>query len=212
VGDLDAPGPDAAADAACLSAAERARAARFRHPRDRRRFERRRARLRVILGAHLGLEPARVPLADAAHGKPGLPDHPWLQFSVSSSGGRAVYAVAHHRRVGVDVEAPRPGLDGEGIARAFFAPGEVAALNAWPPERRAAAFLRGWTRKEAYVKARGEGLARPLDTFEVSLDDAAWTPLVRCGLDPRAAGRWRFFLFEPFAGYVASLAVEDPPA
>jgi 4'-phosphopantetheinyl transferase len=119
-------------------------------------------------------------------------------------------ALAVGRRVGVDLVGARPGRADDAVARALFAPGEVAGLRALPPEARAPAFRRCWTRKEAYVKARGEGLALPLDAFEVSLGPEPWTTLVRCALDPGERTRWGFLLLEPFAGYLGSVAIEAP--
>jgi 4'-phosphopantetheinyl transferase len=206
-GDLDTmPMPE---PGAWLSADERARAARYRFERDRRGFERRRAWLRQLLGGYLGLHPGRVRLQYGAHGKPAVADHPWLHFSLSHAGGRVLCALAAGRRIGVDLVRGRPEPRDDAVARALFAPGEIAGLQALPPAARGPAFHRCWTRKEAYVKALGEGLARPLHTFEVSLAPATWTTLVGCGFDRREPARWAFLLLEPFAGYVASVAIES---
>lgn len=204
--DLDAT--DASELAASLSADERARAARYRRPRDRQRFERRRGWLRRILGAYLGRPPGEVRLQYDAHGRPIVAGCGGPHFSVSHADGRVLCALVRGRRVGVDLVCARPGRADDEVARALFAPAEIAALRALPPEARARAFHRCWTRKEAYVKARGKGLALPLDAFEVSLGPEPWTTLVRCALDPGERTRWGFLLLEPFAGYVGSVAIE----
>jgi 4'-phosphopantetheinyl transferase len=193
---------------AWLSADERARAARYRRPRDRQRFERRRGWLRQVLGAYLGLPPADVRLEYGAHGQPLVAGRTGLRFSLSHADGRVLCALGTGRRIGVDLACARPGPADDAVARALFAPGEIAGLRALPPEARGPAFHRCWTRKEAYVKARGEGLALPLDAFEVSLAPERWTTLVRCALEPAAPARWAFLLLEPFAGYVGSVAIE----
>jgi 4'-phosphopantetheinyl transferase len=193
---------------AWLSPDERARAARYRHSRDRERFERRRGWLRQVLGACLGRPPAEVRFTYGPHGRPAVMDGAGLQFSLSHAGGRVLCAVATGRRLGADLVHVRPGPADDAVARALFAPGEIAGLAALPAEARAAAFHRCWTRKEAYVKARGAGLALPLDTFEVSLSAEPVTTLVRAPLDPGETARWSFLLLEPFAGCVGSIALE----
>ena len=204
---LPASGPDS-----WLSDDERARAARYRRPRDRRYFERRRGWLRGILGAYLDLPPQRVRLRYGPRGQPLVTGCEWLRFSATHADGRVLLALAAGRRIGADLTVAQAGRADDALARALLAPGEIVGLNALAPGDRVAGFHRCWTRKEAYVKARGEGLALPLDAFEVSLAAERWTRLVRCALEPDAASRWRFLLLEPFAGHVASVAIEAPVA
>jgi 4'-phosphopantetheinyl transferase len=206
VADLDALG--ASTPETWLSADERTRAARYRLERDRRRFTRRRGWLRRVLGEHLGIAPGEVRFAYGGNGRPILADRPGLHFSLSHAGDRVLCALAARRRVGVDLTHVRPRASDDAVARALLAPGEIAGLRAMPPEARAGAFHRCWTRKEAYVKARGEGLARPLDAFEVSLSAEPWTALVRCAFDPDETARWAFLLVAPFEGHVGSIALE----
>jgi 4'-phosphopantetheinyl transferase len=201
---------EAAVVDAVLSPEEQDRAAGFHFATDRRHFERRRCWLRLLLGAYLDVEPARVRLDAGRYGKPSVRDQPWLRFSVSHSSGHVLYAFAHGRAVGVDLERLRPDIDGDAIADSFFAERERRELASLPEGRRVEAFYRGWTRKEAYVKARGEGLSLPFDRFEVSLGADTRTPLLASSLDPAETDRWTFVLLSPFAGYVGSLAVEGP--
>jgi 4'-phosphopantetheinyl transferase len=122
----------------------------------------------------------------------------------------ALMGVTRGRQIGVDVERIRPALADEQMARRFFSPPEVEALLSFPPEQHAAAFFRCWTRKEAYLKARGDGLSFPLDQFDVSLSpgEPALLALLSVGGDRLAAVRWR--LAEPgeCPGYAAAVAVE----
>jgi 4'-phosphopantetheinyl transferase len=146
---------------AMLSGDEHARAGRFRHPADRRRFVVRRARLRQLLGAVVDRPPEEVMLATDARGKPHLAEEPAVQFSCSHSGELAALAVAT-RPVGIDVERFAEDTDIAGVAASFTAR-ERAAIGA-ARER----FFACWTCKEAYAKATGYGLATPLDAYDVS--------------------------------------------
>lgn len=195
---------DAPADAGEISAEERERAARLRFERDRRRFVAAHAALRRILGGYLGVPAAAVEFAYGRHGKPSLAGRAALHFNLSHSEELALLAVTEIGAVGVDVERERM-IELE-IADRYFAAGEVAALRALPADERQAAFFRCWTRKEAYLKARGEGVLLPLDGFEVSL--ARDQPrLARVMADAEEAGRWQIVHLEPAPGYVAALAM-----
>lgn len=156
-----------------LSPDERARADRFVVARARDRFVVARGRLRQLLGALVGCPPADVRFAVADGGKPALA-HPGgrLCFNVAHSNDLMLCAITLDHEVGVDVEHVRPDVDREAIARRFFARDEVRALEAAPHGLARDAFFACWTRKEAVVKATGEGLARPLDSFAVSVDPA----------------------------------------
>ena len=126
--------------------------------------------LRSILAAYLDSDPLAARFVVAPGGKPRL-DPAWtaspLSFNLSHSRGRALVAVSLGREVGVDVERLRRDLPIERLAARFFAPREIAALRSTPETVRPAAFFACWTRKEAYMKARGDGISRPLDDFEV---------------------------------------------
>ena len=188
---------DAAALATCLSASERERAGGLPSSAHRRRFVVARATLRRLLGRYLGQEPGAVVFACGAHGKPFLPQG-GLHFNVSHTQGLVLYAIASAREVGVDVEWMRPQVAHERIAARFFAPEEQEMLAQVPAEERRVAFYHIWTRKEAYLKARGDGLAAGLDTFAVSLEAEA---LLHSG----EGRRWKLVAWEPAAGYVAAL-------
>jgi 4'-phosphopantetheinyl transferase len=137
-----------------LSPDERARAARFRFERDRRRFVAGRGALREILGEALGRPPSSIAFAYGPQGKPRLAADE-IQFNVSHSEGLGLIAVAGDRRVGVDIERVRAKGSGMDVAKRFFSRAEVATLRALPRGLRTEAFFACWTRKEAYIKARG---------------------------------------------------------
>jgi 4'-phosphopantetheinyl transferase len=194
-----------------LAADEITRAERFYFEKDRQHFIVARGVLRVILSRYLGIAPRRLVFSYSSYGKPALamaPGNDWLRFNVSHSHTLGLYAVARSREVGIDVEHIRANVDSELIAESYFSPREVAALRALPADQRRDAFFTCWTRKEAYIKARGEGLSFPLDRFDVSLAPGEPAALLRTLGDPLEACRWSLQALAPGAGYMAALAVE----
>lgn len=186
-----------------LSEDEAARAARFVFERDRQRFVMGRGRLREILAREIADRPWALRFAYAAHGKPSLLTTPALHFNLSHSEALAALAVSRHAGIGVDIEFARPLK--EDIAQRFFSPREVAVLKALPEEDQAAAFFRCWTRKEAVVKAVGEGLSYSLDSFDVTLSADAPAAVERFEGEADA-GVWRLAHFEPSPGYAGAVA------
>ena len=212
---LDAPASRVRALKPLLSTDERQRAARYGFARDRRRFVVARATLRLLLGRYLNLAPVRVRLSYGAHGKPALDASQRetdLRFNVTHSEDLALYAFARGRDVGVDLEWVRPLADAQPIAEAFFSARERAALLELAPHQRQQAFYACWTRKEAYLKARGDGLAVPLDQFDVSLAPDEPARLLGVQGDRRERTRWSLRELTPAAGTVAALAVRVPAA
>jgi len=194
-----------------LSADEQLRVARYHFERDRVRFIAARGTLRRILGAYLGRPPHTIAFAYSPYGKPSLPNDPSVSFNVSHSGDWAICALALNRCIGVDIELIRRDLAEESIAERFFSPREVADLRSLPAEQQPPAFFRCWTRKEAFVKARGEGLSLPLDRFDVSLRPDAPPALVRTLDDPGEAARWSMLALPAPSGYEASVVIAGPP-
>lgn len=146
--------------AAELAPEEIERAGRFLLERDRAWFLRGRVALRRILARYAGLEPASLRFQHTEFGKPFLVRPAELRFSFSHSADMALCAAALRREVGVDVERIRGGIDSLSIARDYLPAADYAALCGQPPEARQGSFFRLWTRQEAYLKARGCGLAR----------------------------------------------------
>jgi 4'-phosphopantetheinyl transferase len=204
---LERPSAQVEQLAQTLSADEQARADRFYFERDRLRFIVGRGLLRVILGRYLGLEPAGMYFDYSAQGKPalaetGLEDKRRLCFNLAHSHRLAVYAFSRGREIGVDVEHIRPIAEAEQIAERFFSAPEITLLQALPLQQKQETFFIIWTRKEAYLKAVGAGLARPLDQFDVSLGPKLVIPG-----DPQEAARWSICDLKPAEGFVAALAV-----
>lgn len=128
---------------------------------------------------------------------------PRVNFNLSHSHGLAVYAFALGREVGVDVELIRPEFIGDDIAERYFSSREQAELRTLSQNLRAEGFFNCWTRKEAYVKARGEGLQIPLKDFDVSLTPGE-PPILESG----DISQWSLRSFEPAPGYVAAVVAE----
>ena len=151
-----------------LAPEERERAARFRFEQHRRQFVACRGTLREILAPYLGQHPARIAFIYNRHGKPSVSNSD-VRFNVSHSGGWGLQAVTRGGEVGIDLERIDPGFAQDQIPERYFSLREVAQLRALPADQQTAAFFRCWTRKEAYIKARGLGLALALDSFDVTL-------------------------------------------
>ena len=193
--------------AECLSPGERARAERFAFQRDRKRFVAARAGLRGLLASRLDCRPEAVEIVTGQHGKPALDGRHGsdLRFNVSHCGDLAVYALAHGREVGVDVEALREDFDGDEIAARCFTADEYSEFRALPQALRPLAFFNGWTRKEAFVKALAQGLHCPLNLFQVSLAPGRPARLLEVAPALGSADRWRLLAFEPAPGYVGAV-------
>jgi 4'-phosphopantetheinyl transferase len=207
-----AVGPDAVTAAAgLLSDAERRRAGRFTCQPSRRRFIVARARLRQLLGARLGVGPESVELVYGARGKPALARRfadSDLRFNVSHCDDVAVYALSPGREVGIDVEAIRVIPGGDDIPARFFSPRENAAYQALDARDRPLAFVNCWTRKEAFLKALGDGLYHPLDRFDVSLAPGEPAKILRVENTPGDQCGWRMESFSPAPGFVAAVVSE----
>ena len=198
---------------ATLAEAERGRSARFRFERDRERFIVAHGVLRDLLGRYLRTEPRRIRYVHGPFGKPDLgPEFGGrLRFNLSHSAGLALIAVTAGSDVGVDLERVRPRSDYAEIARCFCSAAEVEHLSVLPEPLYAEAFVRCWTKKEAYVKACGDGLSRPPNSFSVPLTaDPASGPVETGSLsdDLRPPRPWTFHTLQPAACYLGALAIE----
>lgn len=198
-----------AACRAILSAEEAARAERFVRGEDRDRFAASHAALRLILGRILGRDPRTLAFGTGPWGKPELHEElvAQLHFNLSHSGAQALVAVSATTQIGVDLELMRPMTDALRIARAHFAPGEVAALEACDPGTLQFAFHACWTRKEAVVKALGTGLSMRLDRFAVSIPPAPPAVLHIDG-DAGRGDAWTLQHLQPAPGYIGAVAIE----
>ncbi len=193
-------------DLKLLSEDEKARAARFIFEKDRQFFAACRATLRMLLQGYLDVAATDIVFTYSERGKPKLLFETDLEFNVSHSGGLAVFAFARGFEPGVDVEKVKPMADLENIARRFFCAEECAQLISLPADKRADAFFRCWTRKEAYIKATGDGLSAPLDRFQVSLLMSDDCRFVHINGDEDEASRWTLQNLELDAAFAGALA------
>jgi 4'-phosphopantetheinyl transferase len=187
-----------------LNEEEVSRAERFVFPRDRDHFIVARGRLRELVGRYLHCPPNAVQFKTGRHGKLSLVDDgDPLRFNLSHSHGLALYGFCMGREIGIDTEKIRPEFAGEEIAERYFSVTEQRELAELPKELRDTAFFLCWTRKEAYIKAHGDGLQIPLDSFDVSLKSGE--PETLRSMD---SGRWSMRSFVPAPEFLATIITE----
>jgi 4'-phosphopantetheinyl transferase len=207
---LDADPPRLAEFDATLAPIERERAARFHFLRDRNRFIAGRGGLRQILGRYLQVHPIKLHFNYGPHGKPSVA-HPDglnnLQFNLAHSEGLALLAVTRSGKVGIDLERIRPLNDAEGLVTRFFCPREISAFQALPDTEKPAAFFNLWTRKEAWLKAIGEGIGHSLNLVEVSFLPGQPAHLLSLPEGPETAAQWNLRDLAPAPGFAAALAI-----
>jgi 4'-phosphopantetheinyl transferase len=192
-----------------LSSEERQRAARYRVGRPRTDFILTRGTLRSLIASYLGMTPQGLAFRYSEHGKPLLNGPFDLRFNVSHTDGLALMALAKGREIGVDVEKITTQPDARKLAERFFSVRERESLKTLSGEDLHAAFFRCWTRKEAYVKAIGEGLSLPLHQFDVSVAADESQALLATRPDPSEASRWTLRDLPAGPGYAAALAVSE---
>lgn len=197
-----------------LSPDERLHADRFHFARDRHRYVATRVALRLLIGRYLRIPASDVRFAYGCRGKPSLQTSEAgakdLRFNVSHSGGLALMAFAWGRELGVDIECERPIPDWEAIAERCFSTRERAILARLSAAERQHVFFRYWTRKEALIKATGDGLSRPLDSFDVSFAPDEPAQLCNRG-DLGESARWWLEDLHPVSGFAAAIVMDGQP-
>ena len=187
------------------------RAKRFFFDQDHDRFIVARGQLRILLGRYLNLPPEELLFRYGPRGKPTLaPEFDrWIRFNLSHSHSLVVYAVTRHRPVGIDLEFVRQLPEAQHIVERFFSPQEQASFSALSPDEQLETFFRYWTRKEACLKAVGDGFA--LDPSQVHVSVSRGRPVASFSVsgDPGEASRWYLHDLVPGSGYTAALAVQE---
>lgn len=194
-----------------LSSDERERASRFLSDVDARRYMAARASLRSLLGAYVGIEPARLRFTYDEFGKPclgGEAQGTSVCFSVSHTVDLGLFGFVREHRIGIDLEHVRPDIDVESLAKNHFSPNEFQKLRLLSSDQQLEAFFCCWTRKEAYLKGRGEGMSYGLDRVEVSLSHGEPVAVLRTADDPDVSRRWTLEHLTPATGYLGAAAVE----
>jgi len=190
-----------------LSSGEIYRAGRFRFDEDQMRFVITHGCLRLLLGKYIHISPDQINFQNGNFGKPHLVNCE-LEFNISHSGDYSLIAFAVDRIVGVDVELHRANLEIEKVAKRFFSKREITTLMNLSHEEQSNAFFSIWTRKEAYIKAHGLGLALPLDSFDVSLEPHASNALIATRPDKSEADRWTIRSLDMGDEYSGAVAVD----
>lgn len=224
-GGLDGTDAQVAAWVRLLSPDERARMARFRFEIHQRRYAAAHAQLRLILSPYLALAPTAIQFATTEFGKPYLVFPPSeglvpqvasllkpsegyttdICFNMSHAGDQMLVGVVRGRAIGVDIEQIRPDFATTDIAMHYFSAVEQAAFRAVPDEQKPQAFFNAWTRKEAFIKAVGEGLSFPLADFDVTLSPGEPARLLAVRGSAEEAARWQMADMKVGAGYAAAV-------
>jgi 4'-phosphopantetheinyl transferase len=191
-----------------LSPDEKNRARKFRFAKDSSNFIAARGILRSLIGRYLQINPVEISFQYSKFGKPGIANNNSLQFNISHSQNIALFAFSKRFTIGVDVEFVNPKIEAKDIAKNFFSKNEVLNLLALPEEQQSLGFFNCWTRKEAFIKAVGEGLSFPLDKFEVSLEPDKPAKLLATDWEPVAVSKWSLYSMSPRANFVGCLVVE----
>lgn len=201
-----------------LSEDEQSRANRFYFLKDKNRFIVARGMLRKILSFYLGTKPNTFQFQYSQYGKPSL--HPNLneqisplksseiKFNVSHSNAIALFGITKYRQIGIDVEYTKPLPDTDKVAERFFSFQENLKYQQLPKEQKLTGFYHCWTRKEAFIKAIGEGLSYPLDQFEVSFLPNEKPSIKHIKNDQVQGEAWSLKALEPYPEYIGAIAVE----
>lgn len=191
-----------------LSADEKDRANRFVQEKDQRKFIVARGRLRQLIGEYMGISPKQLMFTYNSYGKPEIKSKSSiLHFNLSHSNEMAVYVLSASFEVGIDIEYLKPHIEIEEIAKRFFSVNESTALIALPAEQKLLAFYQCWTRKEALLKALGEGLSFPLDKCEVSLAPGKPARIISIQDSEILAAEWYMQSFGISNEYVGAVVV-----
>lgn len=194
-----------------LSPDEIERASKYKFERDRRVFITARSALRRLLGKYLGIDPTKIGFFYNSYGKPNIIQDKQLNFNVSHSEKNIVIAFAKGLGIGVDIEKIKNDFDPMELAENFFSQEEIKALSNHEEESRYRAFYRCWTRKESFIKALGQGLSYPLDSFAVSLDNDHTAQFLKIDGIPDPKKSWQLLSFIPAEGYIAALSTNVKP-
>jgi len=209
---LDQPQHEVHALEKILSREEKIRAKNFHFERHRTRFIVGRGFLRTILGRYLGVKPGRLQLLHGKNGKPALAGtyaDAGVSFNLSHSKGQALYAIILGWEIGVDIEYIHDFSEMESIADKILSASEKIAFRELPKQKKIKAFFKWWTRKEAFLKALGTGLAQSMDMIDISIFYGEETVGEKIEVSPDEISKWSIHDIEPVPGFAAAFAVEQ---
>jgi len=194
-----------------ISGVEKRRSERYRFLKDQQNYIFRHGVLRILIARYMSIEPGDVRFRVGDYGKPhldGMNKEHSFEFNISHSGDMLLLGFARGHRIGVDIEFNKPIEDMDAIIKTNFSHNEKLEFDSLPADKRLEAFYRGWTQKEAFVKALGDGLSRDLDQFDVSMTPGEPAALKRTAWDGVEATRWTLETIQTVSGYSASVAME----
>jgi 4'-phosphopantetheinyl transferase len=194
-----------------LSLDERERAERFHNNKDASRYIWHHSTLRQVLCQYLNIQPQKIIFQHNPLGKPSLIEElnpNKLSFNMSHSGDIALIALTSNRQIGIDVELIKSIPDMSRMVELYFSKSEIKCYRALPNSEKLLVFFSAWTRKEAFLKAIGEGLQYPLEQIEVSMDPEDMSPSLNLLDNSLPDLGYRLLSFQPAEGYKAALAVE----
>ena len=192
---------------ALLSVDERERMGRFHFEHHRQRYAAAHGQLRLILSAYLACSPTQLRFMTGHYGKPALQDGSDVCFNLSHAGDQMLVGVVRGRAIGVDIEQIRPDFATTEIAASYFSSAEQGAFQAVPDAQKPQAFFNAWTRKEAFIKAIGQGLSFPLGDFDVTLVPGEPARLLAVRGSTEEAARWQMWGWDAGDGYAAAVVV-----
>lgn len=189
-----------------LSSSEKEKADRFRFEKDKNCYVIARGLLRILLSRYLNIKSQKINFRYAEKGKPYL-EHPSnIKFNLSHSKNYIVLAFTKNIELGIDVEYAKNNLEILQVAESFFSKQEIKALKSVQSIYRLSAFYNCWTRKEAFIKATGDGLSFPLNQFTVSLESSESAELIETLWDNKEKDLWSLETFTPQKDYIGAVA------
>ncbi|GGD05300.1 phosphopantetheine-protein transferase [Hyunsoonleella pacifica] len=191
-----------------LSEDEKLKVSKFKFKKDKTTSIIARGSLRVLLSKYLNYPATDFSFSYGVYGKPLLLDNQSIKFNISHSGEIIVIAFCNLYDIGVDIEYVEKGFNVLDIVNNYFSNAEIQALHNLPESEHIEAFYRGWTRKEAFIKAKAKGLSFPLASFSVSIDSDKTTDLYETIWDKKEKELWDIIPFKTATHYKAALAVQ----
>lgn len=183
-------------------------AKRFKFKKHSNRFIIARGILRSLLGRYLEVTPRKIKIEYSDYGKPHFQNEKAINFNISHSKQMAVFAFSKYCNIGIDIEFINKKIEFDEIAKRFFSKNEVKTLNSLSDKDKVIGFYNCWTRKEAFIKAVGEGLSFPLDKFEVSLEPEKPAKIIKINCPQQDVSKWSIYAIKPEHNFVGSCVLE----
>lgn len=191
-----------------LDADEQVRASRFHFEKDRHQFIASHGILRAILSGYLNISPEKIIFSYNEFGKPFIENQTDIQFNLSHSKNITLIAITKNYSIGVDIEYIKQTRDVDAIAERYFSTREYSALKQLPTEERQKAFFNVWSRKEAFLKAHGQGLSYSLEKVEVSLATSEPAKFIAIHDENENISEWKLYNLEPAHDFAAAVAIK----